>query len=89
MSSFDAFLELEYGKLYYLDLHGQTKEEAHASLIHLFRTIDNSYKGILAVHGFHQGRVLKNYIRNEFTHKNLYKKIKLDASRTILLLDLF
>ena len=31
----DTFLELEYGKLYSLDLHGKTLEEARASLIHI------------------------------------------------------
>lgn len=86
MSNYDLFLELEYGQLYNLDLHGLTLEEARASLIHLLGTIDSHYQGILIVHGYHKGRVLKDYIRDEFKHKAVYKKIHLDASRTILLL---
>ena len=87
MQYLDTFLELEYGKLYELDLHGKTLEEARASLIHIVSQIDNPYKGILVIHGYHKGRVLKNYIRNELSHKLILKKIKLDAARTILLLN--
>lgn len=88
MNAFDAFLELDYGKLYHLDLHGRTLDEAKAELIHTLNTIDVFYKGILVVHGYHKGTVLKNFIRNDFEHKNIYKKIKVDASQTILLIDL-
>ena len=83
----DTFLELEYGKLYTLDLHGKTLDEARASLIHILGNIDTNYKGILVIHGYHKGRVLKDYIRNNFEHKMVYRKIKLDAARTILLLS--
>ena len=85
MSGFDCFLELDYGKLFALDLHGQTLEEARANLIHTLTTIDNSYNGLLIIHGYHKGRVLRDYIREKFKHKNVYKKVHLDASRTILL----
>ena len=83
----DTFLELEYGKLYKLDLHGLTLEEARASLINLLSNIDTNYDGILVVHGYHKGRVLKDYVRNNLKHPLIYKKVKLDASRTILLLS--
>jgi len=83
----DTFLELEYGKLYSLDLHGKTLEEARASLIHILSQIDCQYKGILVVHGYHKGRVLKDYIRNKLSHNLIYKKVNLDAARTILLLS--
>lgn len=87
MNYHDTFLELEYGKLYTLDLHGLTLDEARASLINLFSHIDNNYNGILVIHGYHKGRVLKDYVRETFSHKLIYKKVKLDASRTILLLS--
>ena len=87
MPATDCFLELDYGKLFSLDLHGLTLEEARATLIHTLTTIDNSYKGILIIHGYHKGRVLKDYIRDKFMHKNVYEKVHLDASRTILLLS--
>ena len=86
MSSFDIFLELDYGKLYDIDLHGLTLDEAKASLIHLLSTIDNSYNGINVVHGYHNGKVLRDYIRDKLSHPLVYKKVKIDAARTILLL---
>ena len=88
MQGIDVFLELDYGKLYSLDLHGLTLEEARASLIHELSTIDSSYDGILIIHGYHKGRVLKDHIRNKFTHPLIIKKVHLDAARTILLLNL-
>ena len=59
----DTFLELEYGKLYTLDLHGQTLDEARASLINLLSHIDNTYSGILVIHGYHKGRVLMHLVQ--------------------------
>lgn len=87
MASQDIFLELEYGKLYTLDLHGLTLEEARASLINLLSHIDNFYSGILIIHGYHKGRVLKDYVRKTLKHPLIYKKVNIDASRTILLLS--
>lgn len=83
----DAFLELDYGKLYTLDLHEKTLEEAKAELIYTLNSLDIFYKGVLVIHGYHKGTVLKNYIRNNFKHKNIYKKVNIDASRTIIMID--
>lgn len=85
--SFDAFLELEYGKLYTLDLHGKTLEEAKAELVYCLNSLDIFFKGVLIIHGYHMGQVLKNFVRNDFNDRRVYKKIKVDASRTILLID--
>ena len=81
------FLELDYGKLYCVDVHGFTLEQTKAELHHILSTIDNKYNGILVVHGYHQGRVLKDYIRGKLTHELIYKKVNIDAARTILLLS--
>lgn len=83
----DAFLELESGKLYTLDLHGKTLEEARAELIYTLNSLDIFYKGVLVIHGYHGGTVLKNFVRDQFEYKNIYKKIKVDASRTVILID--
>ena len=88
MSALDGFLEVKYGKLLYLDLHGKILEEAKAEIIHALNTIDVFYKGILVIHGYHKGTVLKNFIRKDFSHKLVYKKVFVDASQTILLVDL-
>lgn len=84
----EAFLELHYGKLFKLDLHGMILEEAKSELLNMLHHIDVCYKGILIVHGYHKGTVLKNYIRKEFEHRNVYEKVFVDASQTILLLDM-
>ena len=69
-----------------IDLHGLTKEEAKAEIIYTLNKIDVFVKGLLITHGYHKGIILKNFIRKEFVHKNVYKKIHVDASRTLLLL---
>ena len=50
--------------------------------------LDIYVKGLLVTHGYHKGTVLKDYIRNSFEHKNILKKINIDASRTLLLVDM-
>lgn len=88
MGEMSTFLELKYGKIYSLDIHGLTKEEAKIEILHTLGTIDNFYKAILVTHGYHHGVVLKNFVRKELVHKNIQKKINVDASRTLLLLNL-
>ena len=82
-----AFLELEYGKLKYLDIHGLTKEEAKAELIYNIEKLDLDVKGLVVTHGYHHGKVLKEFIRKEFLHRNVYRIINIDAGRTLLLLN--
>ena len=87
MSANIAFIELEYGKISELDVHGLTKDEAKSEIIHTIERLDVFVKGLLVTHGYHKGVVLKNFLRKEFTHKNVYKIINIDASRTLLLLN--
>lgn len=87
MKSDIAFLELEYGKLKNIDVHGLTKEEARAELIYMIELLDLDIKGLVVTHGYHHGKVLKEFIRKEFSHKNIYKIVNVDASRTLLLLS--
>lgn len=88
MSTPVAFLELRYGKIHELDVHGLSLEEAKAEIIYTINKMDVFIKAILITHGYHQGTVLKNFIRKSFEHKNVRKKINIDASRTLLVLDL-
>jgi len=82
-----AFLELKYGKIFNLDVHGLTKEEARAELVHVLNTIDVDFNAVLVTHGYHLGTVLKKFVRDELSHKSIKKKINVDASRTLLLVD--
>ena len=67
--------------------YGKTLEEARAELIYTLNSLDIFYKGVLVIHGYHCGTVLKNFVRDQFEYKNIYKKIKVDASRTVILID--
>ena len=87
MSESLAFIELHYGKTETLDVHGLTKEEAKAEILHKINSLDVFVKGLLITHGYHKGVVLKNFVRKEFVHKNVYSIVNVDASRTLLLLD--
>ena len=82
----DKFIELYYGKYKVVDLHGLTLEEAKAELIININRVDIDIKCLVVVHGYHQGQILKKYIRSVFQHKNVKEKVNLDAGRTILLL---
>ena len=82
-----GYIELKYGKIATLDIHGLTKEEAKAEILYKLDRVDIFIKGLLITHGYHSGVVLKNFIRKEFSHKNVCKIVNIDAGRTLLLLD--
>lgn len=81
----DIFIELYYGKYVTLDLHGKTIEEARAEILHAINTIDAGLS-LLVVHGYHSGTSLKTFVREEFEHKLVDKKIYIDAGRTLLVI---
>ncbi len=87
MSTQAAYLELEYGKIFELDIHGLSKEEARAELVCALSQIDIFYKAVLVTHGYHHGHVLKDFVRGEFKHQRIKKKVNIDASRTLLVLE--
>lgn len=82
----DTFIELYYGKYQTVDLHGMTLEDAKATLIYTLGVVDLDIKCLVVVHGYHSGQVLKNFVRREFKHKDIEKKVNLDAARTIFVL---
>ena len=87
MSEQIAFLELKYGKINELDVHGLTKEEARSEIIYNIERCDICVKGLLVTHGYHKGVVLKNFLRKEFVHRDVCKVVNVDASRTLLLFN--
>lgn len=78
------FDELKFGVYKKVDLHGLSKEEAKAELCNEIFVLDNRYTGLMIVHGYHSGTVLKSFVRNEFKHDKVEKKINVDASVTYL-----
>ena len=82
----DTFIEYYYGKYSEVDLHNLTKEEARADLVFAVEKQDFDIKCLVVIHGYHGGTVIKNFVRKEFNHNLIEKKINLDAGRTIFLL---
>ncbi len=82
----DTFIEYYYGKYSEVDLHNLTKEEARADLVYAVETQDFDVKCLVVIHGYHGGTVIKNFVRKEFSHSLIEKKISLDAGRTIFVL---
>lgn len=78
---------LRIGKTEKLDLHGLTREEALFELLNKLNLVDRNVKAIEVVHGFHSGKVLKKLVQNEFSHPLVLEKRKIDASRTLLILN--
>ena len=79
----DIYIELYYGKYVTLDLHGKTILEAEAELLHAINSIDANLS-LLVVHGYHSGTSLKSFVRENFNHPLIDKKINIDAGRTLL-----
>ena len=73
-----------YGNTKRIDLHGLTKEEARAELLHLFNTIDSSVDGVIVIHGYSKGSVLKDMVRKEFSHQLVEKMVFVDAGVTAI-----
>ncbi len=82
----DRFIEFYYGKSKRVDLHNLTKEDAKISLIYAVENADLDIKCLVVIHGYHSGQVIKNFVRNEFSHKRVAEKVVLDAGQTLFLL---
>lgn len=77
---------IKYGKLKEIDLHGLSYEDARAVLLHEIYSADADINGLIVVHGYHKGQVLRNFILHTFEHPRVYKKVKVDAGNTLLLI---
>ena len=82
----DPFLKLKYGEILEIDVHGLTLMDAKSELFWTLDSVDSNIKGILVVHGFHKGTVIKNFLRENFHDPRVIKIIKPDAGATLLLL---
>lgn len=82
----DPFLELKYGKIVDIDVHGKSIEDARAEVLYLLGSLDYGISGILVVHGFHKGTKIKEWLRHKFIDPRVIKIINYDAGSTLLLL---
>ena len=58
-----------------VDIHGMTVMEAKNELTSLLTKCDKSTKEIDVIHGCHGGTALLNFVRKEFKHPRLVKRI--------------
>jgi len=79
-----VFDELDYGVTKRVDLHGLNREEAMAELCNAIYHLDSNYSGLMVVHGYHSGKVLRKLVREEFVHPRIEKRVSVDASITFL-----
>lgn len=82
----DPFLKLKYGNILEIDVHGKTLEEARAEILFYLNRIDSDINGLLIVHGYHKGTVIKNYVRHKFSDPRIIKTLHIDAGSTLLVL---
>ena len=82
----DPFLKLKYGDILELDVHGLSLADARAEVLWALDSVDAGISGILVVHGFNKGTVIKNFFREKFSDQRVIKIIKPDAGATLLLL---
>ena len=59
----------------------QAKEEARAEILYQLESVDN-IDGLIFVHGYHGGKVLKDLVRNEIKHYRIAEKVFVNASAT-------
>ena len=81
-----GFIEKDYGKTIKIDLHGLSLEQAKAEIIYHINNVDIDIKNLLLIHGYHSGTILKDFIRKDFKHQFVIKKVNIDASTTLFIL---
>lgn len=62
-------------KVYKIDIHGEEKIVAVKKVQKLLSSLSNDYKELVVVHGYRNGSILQNAIRNELKHYRIKRKI--------------
>lgn len=72
-----------------IDIHGMTAGEAEAELEYFLEYADDSLEELVVVHGYRQGKRLLEFVRNEFHHPRIKKKIiSMNPGITIFILKI-
>ncbi len=58
-----------------VDIHGMTVAEARKALTDILNKCDKGTHEIDVVHGYHGGTALLNFVRKEFKHPRLVRRI--------------
>jgi len=71
-----------------VDLHGLTENEAYLKLLETMNNLPPNIDRVIVIHGYHGGNILKNLVREQFTHyKILEKGLSLNEGETIFYID--
>ncbi len=65
----------KFGHNLTIDVHGMTVAEAKSALTNLLNSCDKSTHEIDVLHGYRGGTALLNFVRKEFKHKRLERRI--------------
>ena len=57
-----------------VDLHDMQEQEARFYLEKAIDTAEDKIKEIVVIHGYRQGQIILNMVRNEFKHKRIDRK---------------
>lgn len=75
-------------KTYVIDIHGEEKSIAVRKVQKLLSSLSNDYGEVRVIHGYRNGSILKNAIKNELKHYRIKQKIlTMNQGETILLLN--
>ncbi len=70
-----------------LDLHGYTLDDAKVELDNFLNFVDKDVDEVHVVHGYHSGNAIKNYLKHDFRHKRVQKKLhSVNQGMTILIM---
>lgn len=70
-----------------VDIHNMVKEEAGLYLKDLLDHEGREIDSLVVIHGYRGGQVLQQFVREEFTHPSIHKRLKgLNKGMTTLLL---
>lgn len=58
-----------------IDIHGMSVSEARKNLKSFLSTLPKGVTEVEVIHGYNQGNALQQYIRKEFSHKRIERKI--------------
>jgi DNA-nicking Smr family endonuclease len=64
-----------FGFIMTVDLHGMTVNEARAELTRVLKTCPAHITEIDVIHGYTKGQALQSFVRKDFSHPRVERKI--------------
>jgi len=67
--------EMSSANIETLDLHGCSLDDAKVELDNFLNFVDKTTDEVHVIHGYHSGNAIKNYLKHDFRHKRVQKKL--------------